>query len=433
MKSAEVITVPAEFRCEGRLGRFPDETERSYRAWLVDRTIPALRVLCAISLVLWAVVPPGNRLFVGGGEPEAVWWLTYTVVMPVILVCYLATYSKLRNRVVALAALMLLLVGGGCMWAFHEQYGSIGGMVVSAIWFTFITQFEGLPTRTTAVVSVVLSGGALAWVCVDLAQGQATAEEMWPYCVFLMAVFPIVIGMAIAGERLSRKSFVDERLLVESQRLIRRYVPAAVADRIESGAGVEVDVPQRRRVTILFSDVVGFTDLADQLDPESLTQIINEYLSAMAEIVDAHGGTLNEFAGDGFMAVFGAPATMTPEQQVHAALAAAHQIQAQLPGLNEGWYRLGIDHPLQTRIGINTGVLSVGTFGSAGRATYTAIGLQTNIAARIQAQCEPGGILLSHSSWQLVKDQDPCEPRGEVTVKGVHFPIKVYAPQLQDV
>ncbi len=98
--------------------------------------------------------------------------------------------------------------------------------------------------------------------------------------------------------------------------------------------------------------------------------------------------------------------------------------------LNEGWFRLGIDEPLRTRIGINTGVLSVGTFGSAGRATYTAIGLQTNIAARIQAHSEPGGTLLSHSSWQLVKDQDPCEPRGEVTVKGVHFPIKVYAPEL---
>ncbi len=73
-------------------------------------------------------------------------------------------------------------------------------------------------------------------------------------------------------------------------------------------------------MTILFSDVVGFTDLADQLDPESLTQIINEYLATMAEIVEANGGTLNEFAGDGFMAVFGAPTEMSPEQQVHAAV-----------------------------------------------------------------------------------------------------------------
>ena len=70
----------------------------------------------------------------------------------------------------------------------------------------------------------------------------------------------------------------------------------------------------------------------------------------------------------------------------------------------------------------------MGSFGSEGRATYTGIGLQTNIAARIQSACEPGGILLSHSSWQLVKDVVDCEPRGEITVKGVHFPIQVFAP-----
>ncbi len=73
-------------------------------------------------------------------------------------------------------------------------------------------------------------------------------------------------------------------------------------------------------------------------------------------------------------------------------------------------------------------MLSVGTFGSDGRATYTAIGLQMNVAARIQAQCEPSQTLLSSSSWHLVKDDVACKPLGEVMVKGVHFPISIYAP-----
>jgi class 3 adenylate cyclase len=103
-------------------------------------------------------------------------------------------------------------------------------------------------------------------------------------------------------------------------------------------------------------------------------------------------------------------------------------MHAKLAELNHTWFHLGIEQPLKVRIGINTGVLSVGTFGSVGRGTYTAIGLQMNIAARIQAQCEPGSTLLSSSSWHLVKEKVPCEPLGEVTVKGVHFPISIYSP-----
>ena len=70
----------------------------------------------------------------------------------------------------------------------------------------------------------------------------------------------------------------------------------------------------------------------------------------------------------------------------------------------------------------------IGTFGSAVRATYTGIGLQTNIAARIQSQCPPGSVLLSKTSWHLVSDTVPCEPHGEIEVKGVHFPIAMYEP-----
>jgi class 3 adenylate cyclase len=129
------------------------------------------------------------------------------------------------------------------------------------------------------------------------------------------------------------------------------------------------------------------------------------------------------------MAIFGAPDRLEPAEQVRRALAAADGMHRRLADLSGMWLSLGIERPLNVRIGINTGVLSVGTFGSEGRATYTAIGLQMNIAARIQAQCEPGATLLSSSSWNLVKDGVACEPLGEVTVKGVHFPISIYQPK----
>jgi class 3 adenylate cyclase len=241
-------------------------------------------------------------------------------------------------------------------------------------------------------------------------------------------VLVLVTGIGIVGEHMLRKTFVGEQIIARQQVLIRRYAPPAVANAIEAGNSATIDAPQRRRVTALSSDVVGFTRTADALDAESLAQIVHEYMAAMADIVERHGGTVTEFAGDGVMALFGAPSEREPQDQVTGAIAAATEMQATLPVLNQRWFKIGLDHELHTRIGINTGVSSVGTFGSEGRGTYTAIGLQINIAARIQAECEPGSILLSQASWQLVKDTIACESRGEAHVKGVHFPIKLYTP-----
>jgi class 3 adenylate cyclase len=94
--------------------------------------------------------------------------------------------------------------------------------------------------------------------------------------------------------------------------------------------------------------------------------------------------------------------------------------------LGAKWFTAGIQTPFRIRIGINTGAASVGDFGSAGRITYSAIGNQTNLTARIQAACEPGRILISHSTWALVKDHIQCKERGEISVAGLHYPIRVY-------
>ena len=219
-------------------------------------------------------------------------------------------------------------------------------------------------------------------------------EDSWPYVAMLLTLVPLVIFASAQNERGMRRQFVAQTPIAGEPVLLRRYAPGAVAERIESGDANAVGHPQRLRVTALSSDVAGFTALADQIDPESLSQIINEYMAAMSDVVESQGGVVTEFAGDGLMAIFGAPETFEPDEQVRRALSAATAMHARLGDLNKSWFQLGIEQPLQVRIGINTGMLSVGTFGSDGRATYTAIGLQMNVAARIQAQCEPGGILL---------------------------------------
>jgi len=248
--------------------------------------------------------------------------------------------------------------------------------------------------------------------------GWFTQGFLWSLAVILF--FLVVTGLMIAARQHA------EHALQHSRDLIRRYVPPTVANRIIAGEEAEIDTPQRRRLTVFFSDIVGFTEIADRVEPEVITQVINEYLSAMSRIVDANVGTLNEFSGDGIMALFGAPETMEPREQVRRAVDTALAMQRDMARLNEAWREFGLGEKLQVRMAINTGMLSVGSFGSQGRMTYTAIGLQTNVTARIQAQCQPCEILLSDASWQLIRDEIQCTPKGEIEVKGVHFPIKVY-------
>jgi len=217
-----------------------------------------------------------------------------------------------------------------------------------------------------------------------------------------------------------------EQRLGRANALIGRYVPAQLAEKILAGEHTGTEHPERRKVTLFFSDVVGFTNTADQMEAEDLSALLNEYLSEMAAIADAFGATVNQFVGDGIMIFFGAPEVTNDRDHAVRAVRMALAMQQRMAELGEKWFDAGIQTPFRIRVGINTGVASVGDFGSAGRTTYSAIGNQTNLTARIQDHCEPGRILISHTTWALVKDEIPCEEHREIEVKGLHYPVRVY-------
>ncbi|MDT4916166.1 MAG: adenylate cyclase [Pseudonocardiales bacterium] len=421
--------VSEDLQRKGMLGRFPPIQEQAYNRWLIDHVVPLVRFVGGVSVPLWMIIPPSGWLYLPGGAPQSLWVASYGIVVPTLVAAVGSTFTSLRRWVVPIAALALVVVTASALWL---AVGIIdvggGGAPVSALTFGLLAPFMRLPARTTVFLSVIILGPGIGLTIADMLNDTISSKAGYYFITAQSNALVVVIGIGIVGEQLLRKTFAGEQIIARQQLLIRRYAPPAVADAIEIGNAATVGAPQRRRVTALSSDVVGFTRIADALDAESLAQIVHEYMGAMVDIVERHGGTVTEFAGDGVMALFGAPAEREPEAQVTAAVAAATEIQAALPVLNQRWFKLGLDHELQTRIGINTGVSSVGTFGSEGRGTYTAIGLQINIAARIQAKCEPGSIVLSHASWQLVNDTIVCEPRGETEVKGVHFPIKLYTP-----
>jgi class 3 adenylate cyclase len=177
---------------------------------------------------------------------------------------------------------------------------------------------------------------------------------------------------------------------------------------------------------LFFSDIKDFSEAADLLEPEDLSEVLNEYLTEMVRIGEAHGGTIDKFIGDAIMIFFGAPLCTHDVDHAERAIRMAIEMQETMTRLQDKWRRNGFEYPFELRIGINTGQASVGSFGSTGRMDYTAIGRQVNLAARLQQHCEPGKILISHSTWTLVRERIDCVFGGELTVKGVRDPVKVY-------
>lgn len=104
----------------------------------------------------------------------------------------------------------------------------------------------------------------------------------------------------------------------------------------------------------------------------------------------------------------------------------AIDMQKKMKKLNKRWFKRGIDEVLQIRCGINTGMVTVGGYGSSERKEYTAMGMQTNIAARLEQSCKPGEALISHTTWALINDQIPCSEYGKLSVKGIGRPIRAY-------
>src|SRR5258705_4507569 len=199
------------------------------------------------------------------------------------------------------------------------------------------------------------------------------------------------------------------------------YTPKHLAEKIlTSRAALE---GERKQVTILFCDIVESTRLAERLDPETMHEVMDRALRLMAEAVHRYEGTVNQFLGDGLMALFGAPVAL--EDHAFRGVQAALAIQETLSGYSE---QLNQDRgvELQLRLGLNTGLVVVGRIGDDLRMDYTAVGDTTHLASRIQTLAEPGTILISDATHRLVEGYVRSEGLGPVAVKGRREPVQVY-------
>lgn len=208
---------------------------------------------------------------------------------------------------------------------------------------------------------------------------------------------------------------------------VRRFLAPSVVEELMRGRLTRAEVQERREVTILSADMVGFTALADRVAPGVLATILDAYLRDMTSLAYAYQGTVGTFAGDGILVIFGAPTAMAPEEHAWAAAQAAFAMRSQMPRLVES-LRAGVgEMPLELRIGLNTGICAVGVFGSDMHRTYSAIGMPTNVAARLEGAAAPGEVLVSPRTLDLLGSRVLSSTRGPLSLKGISQPVVAHA------
>ena len=234
-------------------------------------------------------------------------------------------------------------------------------------------------------------------------------------------------------ERLVEEKIRDSEIIQEKTRQLEnlagrlaKYLSPQIYSSIFSGDTETKESFARKNLTIFFSDIEGFADISDGMEPERLAFVINTYLSEMSNIALEHGGTIDKFIGDAILVFFGDPETEGDKKDAIRCAEMALSMQERGRELQEVWQSHGISKPLRVRMGINTGYCTVGNFGSDRRLEYTVLGSPVNLAARLQAAAQADTINLSESTRLLIDDVADCTYVQDITPKGFVRPVGVY-------
>jgi class 3 adenylate cyclase len=254
---------------------------------------------------------------------------------------------------------------------------------------------------------------------------------------YLPKPFDATLLRARVGASLEKKALRDEvrdwnrkleqrvqEQVVQLDRLgrLKGFFSPQLAELIVSGGGEDLLKTHRREVVVVFIDLRGFTAFTDSSEPEEVMGVLGEYHRVMGQLVIAHEGTLERFAGDALMIFFNDPIKL--ENPAANAVKMALEMQEQFVPLRKAWKKRGYD--LDLGIGIALGHATLGAIGFEGRWDYACIGSVTNLAARLCSEAKGGQILTNQKTLARIEDTAQAEPLGEITLKGIAHPVHAF-------
>lgn len=343
-------------------------------------------------------------------------------------------HRRLSNRLPSQATAIVLLLDG-----------LITGLGIASIQYALVPMLVFIAMLNASALSF---GNLFLWIftgffCLfgSLLGGmlfgfQAGVYDNTPTAVNVVAL----IGAAFYFGLTAFRSREQSRALINAQQQIReqqdesfqlsrkiaKYLPPQVLESIFKGKRDAKLQTQRKRLTIFFSDIKDFTEASDEMPPDLLTEMLNTYFEHMSRIALRYGGTIDKFIGDAILIFYGDPVSRGPKEDATACVSMAVEMRREMQILRQKWQSQNIDKPLHIRMGITTGYCHVGNFGSETRMSYTIIGRDANLAARLQSVASPDEILISNETYLLVRDQIMCREKGAVSLRGISKPIQVW-------
>jgi len=255
------------------------------------------------------------------------------------------------------------------------------------------------------------------------AQDETKGFDLGAVDYITKPINPAIVEARVASVLNLKKK--TEELKELSQKLSKYLAPQVYVSIFKGEHDAEI-TSKRKKLTIYFSDIVGFTETTEGMESEDLSALLNDYLEEMSNIAIKFGGTIDKFIGDAILVFFGDPLSGGLKEDADACLSMAIEMRDTLARLQKRWYDFGIENPFRIRAGISTGYCTVGNFGCSSRMDYTIIGSPVNIASRLQHTGDPDDIIIGHETWALVKDLVHCEKKDPIVVKGISHPIQSY-------
>jgi len=360
---------------------------------------------------------------------EIIWMVPFALIYPHLAQLIRKRFSRENPRQLGLSMLMVDALNTGIAIALLDYPAVPSLMLLTSM--SFIAMIMGgirsmltimLITSITAIVIGLATGSSLRIdtpVAVSIASIAFSATFI---CLIAFYIYKQGLHLSAARTELKREQEKAARLA----RNLAKYLSPQVWESIFSGKKTVRLETQRKKLTVFFSDIRGFTELTEEMEAEALTELLNNYLNEMSKIALKFGGTIDKFIGDSVMVFFGDPNTQGAKKDAVAAVSMAIAMRKHMKVLRQQWRARGITKPLEIRMGINTGFCTVGNFGADTRMDYTIIGREVNLASRLESSAEAGEILISHETYSLTKDVIMCRDKGQATVKGFTRPVQVY-------
>lgn len=306
--------------------------------------------------------------------------------------------------------------------------------LLPTVLFITIVQFNSLINggiRKWAIDNTALIVGVVLSFFVRQPQ-WVISDDLEISSISLVGIFAYFCAYALYAHKKMRKMEHHIKKLSNEHTMYKlrtyklsRYLTPTVWKAISEGREKSLTT-ERKRVTVFFSDIQGFSTLSEELEAETLTELLNSYLTEMARIATKYKGTIDKFMGDAIMVIFGDSQSEGLKMDCIRCVSMAIEMRKKMKELQQRWFNQGIKSPLLIRMGINTGFCTVGSFGTSHYMDYTVLGTHVNLASRLESAAEPGEILVSHETWSLIKDVIMCRDKGEITVKGFSYPVRVH-------